>query len=911
MFRGFKKRLGNTNGPRDSGPSTSSHGTAGAGDGSISSFRRTMRKYREAKYDVPQLKSKVLNLLSFDACVEAADSLALQPPEANQEQSSLSRKQHSSGLPDPSVLVSVDGNLLLIPPLDDPSSVFRRSKTALIEQSDYVEPSESTDSEQGNSSPMFSKLMANAFHDYESAVYLGNDIDGDKRLNGFSAMGWSLPASSYALGQCEASLQHLVTFTENILLHRKEAAAKTSQTCDVLREFMPSLGGSPPIPLERSVKTQLGRARSNSDDWEIVDPKANEFVPHTVTRTGPLVAPNSSLDRVLVVLEEYFAKTAEVESDFWRQASTDSGSMLPKLKEAYMRVSDRVQQREEALEEASQRARLLEERLQGLRKEAEQKWAKVSKTEEKAQAKLESLWQERSRQKEKARLEKLHQEGGASQGTTTPPDIDILNLVAQISDDGGSFEPIELGMGMQPPPTREILNDSAPSDRSQDSDAQSAPSSSHGVATISRDEVEEDFKLNELRAVALAADELVEDAAQDLLEALANLDTTRRSARVVAETSMVNAGNAQVQCIREFVAIERKAIEQRLELVKRLEKSIEETETNVRQDLDAYISQDKKDRGGTSHLGDDDDGGIASALALLSSHADANIDGEYKHNDDHVGDNESSASREEIIAALEQFFAEEKEAEMVLDKAVEILCQVAASSNSRSQRSAICYALNSKRSTSPEIYSLPQFDGLCKVFDAILQSYVSDDSGMANAKMLMMLAQTFYFLDTSGAPEVSIEASPSRPRREKRIYVRNRLTGHPIWSHDTFWDEAFRTAMAESLAVSGVMSNFERSHKMVHKSDEYGKSKGSMMRWYDLSYEERLGAASQVHAVICAQLGALAHSMIEFGCGLQRSCAFVRRIAIRNQLPTSQRRMLLQHLIKRHDSELLKIPILK
>ena len=98
---------------------------------------------------------------------------------------------------------------------------------------------------------------------------------------------------------------------------------------------------------------------------------------------------------------------------------------------------------------------------------------------------------------------------------------------------------------------------------------------------------------------------------------------------------------------------------------------------------------------------------------------------------------------------------------------------------------------------------------------------------------------------------------------------------------------------------------------MVHKSDEYGKSKGSMMRWYDLSYEERLGAASQVHAVICAKLGALAHSMIEFGCGLQRSCAFVRRIAIRNQLPTSQRRMLLQHLIKRHDSELLKIPILK
>ena len=67
---------------------------------------------------------------------------------------------------------------------------------------------------------------------------------------------------------------------------------------------------------------------------------------------------------------------------------------------------------------------------------------------------------------------------------------------------------------------------------------------------------------------------------------------------------------------------------------------------------------------------------------------------------------------------------------------------------------------------------------------------------------------------------------------------------------------------------------------------------------------ERHEAASQVHAVVFAQLGALAHSMIEFGCGLERSCAFVRRMAIRNQLPMSQRTILLQHLVERkHDND--------
>jgi hypothetical protein len=99
------------------------------------------------------------------------------------------------------------------------------------------------------------------------------------------------------------------------------------------------------------------------------------------------------------------------------------------------------------------------------------------------------------------------------------------------------------------------------------------------------------------------------------------------------------------------------------------------------------------------------------------------------------------------------------------------------------------------------------------------------------------------------------------------------------------------------------MSNFERSTRQQTNGRKSEWTQTRKTKWFDLNYTERIEAASQVHAVVFAQLGALAHSMIEFGCGLHRSCAFVRRMAIRNQLPSSQRTMLLQHLMDRNDIE--------
>jgi hypothetical protein len=111
---------------------------------------------------------------------------------------------------------------------------------------------------------------------------------------------------------------------------------------------------------------------------------------------------------------------------------------------------------------------------------------------------------------------------------------------------------------------------------------------------------------------------------------------------------------------------------------------------------------------------------------------------------------------------------------------------------------------------------------------------------------------------------------------------------------------ALSQQISESLTHSGVMSNFERNSRYRAQRRKTNE-KNTNTRWYDLNYTERVEAASQVHAVVFAQLGALAHSMIELGCGLDRSCAFVRRMSIRNQLPSSQRTMLLTHLMDRDD----------
>jgi hypothetical protein len=113
-------------------------------------------------------------------------------------------------------------------------------------------------------------------------------------------------------------------------------------------------------------------------------------------------------------------------------------------------------------------------------------------------------------------------------------------------------------------------------------------------------------------------------------------------------------------------------------------------------------------------------------------------------------------------------------------------------------------------------------------------------------------------------------------------------------------DQALFQCVSESLTHTGVLEAFERPTKATNLKSEWADL--MKFKWHDLRPDERLMASSQVHAVIFSQLGALAHSMKEFGCGVDRACAFVRRLCIRNQLPISQRSILLQHLLRNNVS---------
>lgn len=109
--------------------------------------------------------------------------------------------------------------------------------------------------------------------------------------------------------------------------------------------------------------------------------------------------------------------------------------------------------------------------------------------------------------------------------------------------------------------------------------------------------------------------------------------------------------------------------------------------------------------------------------------------------------------------------------------------------------------------------------------------------------------------------------------------------------------------VVDAMTQSGVMANFEKQKisraRQIRQNSEWGQVRKT--KWHDLNSVERVEAASQVHAIVFAQLGSLAHSMMEFGCGLERASAFVRRSSIRNQLPSNHRTMLLQHLLEAHD----------
>lgn len=721
--------------------------------------------------EIDSTVQKVEELAPFDTCVEACDALAA-------SSTSSGRNDPATGLVDCSVLVSADGELLIIP-LEQST----KDLTAQQQNEDHDKTLQTPNLVQQRIGQMLGE-------EYSSAVFMGNDLlpAGDKALNGFSAKGWSIPAASLAMKQTQDDMGELAEFVEDLVLNKKESAARESQAVDRLRSMVQA--------------SELGPQRAKEYQSWVKDTFPDVQLEVLSTRVGPLSSQGGTVNATLVALENYFSTTAESDSNRWREATQQMG-LFTKLRSAQAQTNRRAMNRQMALQAMFQKAKAMQDHLEVCKDESTRRWDAVHNAEVTVTKLVEEKMQVRSRMREQQHLGQLKKEeelraknsANGNFGATSSEIWDIVSAVTASMDEG-SFEPMDL-----PQAPLSVPRDQSQSIGSGDletSGDEPEDDVQFQLPVASRHELEQHCRLPELRVAAMAADEAVEDASNNLLNVLSNFDTTNRSARVAAETCLISACNAQASCIGDLIKIERAAIEERTKQLQELEKAAEQID--VRADMHHYITLDKKDRGGQSFLGDDDDGGVASALAVLNSHIEGNmgLGSAGKFNAEgwaSTGNDDYDIASPELLGKIVDEIFEDKplfkadtpgdektaKAKKQFHESVALLCKAGSdrSPSARSRRSTICYALNAKRSNRAEIWSPLQFEGLCKVFIAILTGCGTEGSGVALAKMCMMLSQTFYMVE--GGSDEDSEA------RNRRIYVKTRLVDHQLWEKDEYW----------------------------------------------------------------------------------------------------------------------------
>ena len=149
---------------------------------------------------------------------------------------------------------------------------------------------------------------------------------------------------------------------------------------------------------------------------------------------------------------------------------------------------------------------------------------------------------------------------------------------------------------------------------------------------------------------------------------------------------------------------------------------------------------------------------------------------------------------------------------------------------------------------------------------------------------------------------MNISNKVDSPNRTNRLYIKSLLLDHPIWSDDNFWEQALYQCISEALQRCKIVNNVycESDRTNAEEREDLAKS-DLQVKWHDLPWYQRVEAAQQLHSVVFSQLAALSHSMIEFGCGYDKTTSFVRRLSVRYQLPISRRAMLLDHIKKRRE----------
>ena len=689
------------------------------------------------------------NESSFVKCVEAYDDLA-------STGISSGRVDPKTGLIDCSVLVSADGELLIIP----------RAQQLQTEESRKDQRTKS----------ILERTSNDFGEEYQSAVFMGNDLDvlGDQGLNGFSAKGWSLPAATLAVKQSADAMGDFADFLERLLVSKKSAAANESR---LMHQLTPLIEGKTHIEEYSKLLAETFPAQ----DLDLPS-----------TRVGPISFQHGTIQSEMVALKHYYTSIAQIESKRWRAVAAPTGA-LTKLREAKIRTDQRESNRRMALQEMLEKKQFLEQHLVDCKETAARKWNEVHDTEEKVTRLLEEKMLERSRLKEQKRIERMKQaeekriQDSPQRPTTSSEILDIVSAVTASMEEG-SFEPMDLpqmpfAAQMEQAQIGDMQDPDGPyQSRSEEEDL---PIS---LPMASRHDLEDECDLPQLRVAALTADDAVEDAGISLLSFLKDWDVTRRSARLAAETCLIGSCNAQAQCLRSIIEGERQALKERTELLDNLEAIA--FDVDIRGDIDNYIKQDKKESGGTSFLGDDDDGGLAAALTVIETYSDGNFGTESDFDDSVTSsqmNDDEQLSPEHLEEAIDSFFTEnpllgsnadsEEGHHAAMDEFENTVSRLCAGGNERLLRSTICFALNAKRNHHDEIPTMIQFIGLCRLFSALLGGCETSGSGASLAKMLMKLSQRFYLCE-------SVSNDEGEP---KKTFVKTHLVNHPLWENDELW----------------------------------------------------------------------------------------------------------------------------
>ncbi|KAL3810241.1 hypothetical protein ACHAXA_008731 [Cyclostephanos tholiformis] len=835
---------------------------------------------------------------------------------------------------------------------------------------------------------------------------------GDRDSNGFSARGWDRDATTIALGYCRDVLAGMSSFVTELAEAEgrgsdtvAEAATRLGERRTMLLAGGGGSGGRVGPMLSSNTKLSIALLAVEEYYASVSDGVSGRW---RMARSSPPPSPppgglgggggsgssRSTLDRRRFESFERAdanhpdGKERVTKNDGVDDTSMDRRSapttppesmirgMLPRLRGAATKAALRTSERERGLAEIRDKIAEAESILRKQKEWAASQWRRVADEESNidrlyALKKMEQheLYEDQRRRRERESLDRKGTNNGDENDENKeeegPLSREVWEMVSHVATSMEDFA----HTGYSPrallrKPNVEVadLNDSPRNQHYhyQQYHQQGRQSPEIPLRKITRADVERESDIRDIRMVAMAADESVEDAAGKLLNMMSKGDTTYRSAKLAAESCLLSECNGAVNCLRSLVAIERANLEDRSKRLGVLEAAVDAID--VRRDIDCYITADKGFPGGRSIAGEDDDGGIAAALAVLNSHCEGGqkSNGPRKYGnierpchfegwgEDDTFDDEASADDvqpelfEDVIKKLfEDSLRKSCEGAVVQsvgprgrksppsdegseshdapdiglgsapgsermrsheshclsrEEKLKIAINALAEKTKRGQsfRKTILYELNNQRSKKTEVEGEANFDALCRIFNSFLSGCGRESIDVSNAKMLMILSQTFYMIGQV-TDNVSNECSTTRDR-QSRIYVKSNICHHNIWSDDDYWDQALYQCVSESLLKSGVLLNYLSSS--MDDGIKVREIIAKEVKWHDLSPSEYAGAASQVHSVVFAQLGTLSHSMLELGCGIPRACNFVRRVSIRYQLPLSLRITLMQHLTK-------------